>query len=622
MIRVLVFIVVVALAALGLAWLADQPGTIQLQWFGYQIETSAFVGALGVILAAVLLIAIWALFSFLITRPGAIAARMKQRRRRHGFEALTGGLLAIGIGDRAGAEHNAATARRLLPNEPLTALLRAQTAQLKDDRESARRAFEAMLDNPDTELLGLRGLFLEAKRRNDPEAARHFVEQAVERNPNLAWSVNALFDLQARSADWEGALGTLAVARKHDHINAKDALRRRAVLLTAEARELESVDPDQALALATEAHRLASDLIPAAEIAGRILASKGDAKRAGKVIAKTWKLSPHPDLALVYAYADPGASPKERLKRVKYLTTYNPEDIEAPLAIANAAIEAQGWEEARLCLQPYLEDRPSARICALMARIEAGEFGDRGREREWLARAMRAPRDRAWVADGYISDRWMPVSPVTGQVDAFQWRQPVDAIGKVDESFVIEERPAPAEEAPGDTVHQTAAAPDPKPVVDRPAREPVEPAEPEHPHAEILPPEGREDQVRTGSFAQPVVTPPPPTEEELRAEEEEKRKDAGSQSRPVEPEPIVAQWAGVSDREPEPTAENADPEPAAETKPPELSRDLPAQGMVDRGDRNTPGEEYVPSRPPDDPGIADDEDDETDLDRYRRAHIR
>ena len=71
-----------------------------------------------------------------------------------------------------------------------------------------------------------------------------------------------------------------------------------------------------------------------------------------------------------------------------------------------------------------------------MARIEAGELGDKGREREWLARALRAPRDRAWIADGYISDRWLPVSPVTGAVDGFEWKAPVDAIGRGDDTLV------------------------------------------------------------------------------------------------------------------------------------------------------------------------------------------
>jgi HemY protein len=215
------------------------------------------------------------------------------------------------------------------------------------------------------------------------------------------------------------------------------------VLLTAEAHDLQGAAPDKALALATEALRLAPSLVPAAEIAGRILTSKGENRQASRLIARAWKLAPHPDLALVYAFAKPGESPRERLKRVKHLASLTPADIEGPIAITVAAIEAHEWQDAEATLSPYLNERPPARICALMARIEAGE-GNKGREREWLTRAVRAPRDRAWIADGYISDRWLPVSPVTGTVDAFEWKAPVDAIGRGDETLLIEERIEPA----------------------------------------------------------------------------------------------------------------------------------------------------------------------------------
>jgi HemY protein len=100
-----------------------------------------------------------------------------------------------------------------------------------------------------------------------------------------------------------------------------------------------------------------------------------------------------------------------------------------------------------------------------MARIEAGE-GNKGREREWLARAVRGPRDRAWIADGYISDRWLPVSPVTGAVDAFEWKAPVDAIGRGDETLLIEESHEPEE--PPATLKVAA-----------PAKETPEPKKPE-----------------------------------------------------------------------------------------------------------------------------------------------
>jgi HemY protein len=448
MIRILLFTLGVVAVAAGLAWLADRPGTISIEWLGYQIETSAFVGTLAVGALVMLLILLWGLTRYLFTRPAAVAAYVRERRRQQGYEALSRGLLAIGVGDRAQAQRYAGIAGRNLPREPLTALLRAQAAQLKGDRGAARRAFQAMLDQPETELLGLRGLFLEARRSNDTEAARALAEQAVKRDPRLAWGVTALFDLQARAGDYEGALDTLAIARTNGHVEPEVALRRRAVLLTAEAREAEAVDPDKALALASEALRLAPSLVPAAEIAGRILASKGEARQASRVISRTWKLSPHPDLAVVYAFAKPGEAPRERVKRVKYLAGLAPDDIEGPIAVATAAIEAHEWEEARTALAPYLDGRPPARICTLMARIESGEQGDKGREREWLARAVRAPRDRAWIADGYVSDRWLPVSPVTGAVDGFEWKAPVDAIGRGDDTLLIDE--APVQRAAGE----------------------------------------------------------------------------------------------------------------------------------------------------------------------------
>jgi HemY protein len=422
-----------------------------------------------------------------MTRPAAIAAYSRERRKQQGLDALSRGLLAVGVGDRALAQRYAGIARRNLPNEPLTALLRAQAAQLKGDRPAARRAFEAMLDRPETELLGVRGLFLEAKRSNDLDAARALAERAVKRDPKLAWGVNALFDLQAREGDWEGALNTLAIARQNGDLDQNVAARRRAVLLTAEARDAEAGNPEKALALATEALRLAPSLVPAAEIAGRILASKGEARAASRLIARTWKLAPHPDLALVYAFAKPGEAPRDRLKRIKHLASLTPGDIEGPIAIANAAIEAHEWQEARDALAPYLEDRPPARLCTLMARIEAGELGDRGREREWLARALRAPRDRAWIADGYVSDRWLPVSPVTGAVDAFEWKAPVDAIGRGDTTLIIEERPEPAMKeigvAPRALVAAMPATPEAEAVVEAaPQLAPIKkvaPAQPE-----------------------------------------------------------------------------------------------------------------------------------------------
>ncbi|MGE0613513.1 MAG: heme biosynthesis protein HemY, partial [Hyphomicrobiales bacterium] len=337
MLRLILFLTVIAALGLGLARFAEQPGSLNLTWLGYEVETSVLAAAFMLAFAVLAVMLVWSLLRYLITRPSAIARGVAHRREVKGLDALSRGLIAVGAGDRAGAEQYAAIARRTLPNQPLTSLLQAQAAQLRGDRAAARRIFESLSGTEGTELLGLRGLYLEARHENETEAARQFAERAVARNPDLAWSVNALFDLQCRTGDWDGALETLEVARRRGHVDRDTATRRRAVLLTAQAQAAEQRDIDRARALALEAHKLAPGLVPAAEIAGRLLAAQGNFTKASKVLSRAWQEEPHPDLALAWAHMRSGESPKERLARLRKLTSLKIEHPESAVAIGRAA---------------------------------------------------------------------------------------------------------------------------------------------------------------------------------------------------------------------------------------------------------------------------------------------
>lgn len=436
MLRLVAFLIAVALLASGLAWLADRPGSIVVNWQGYEIETSVFRATVMLALLLGLAIMAWSILVQLWRSPAMLGMLFSRRRQARGLEALSSGMIALGAGDRAMATRYAVQARKAMPNEPLTHLLRAQAAQLAGDRTTARRIFEAMLASPDTEQLGLRGLYLEAEREGEREAARQFAERALRLNPRLGWPVDALFDIQCKDNDWAGALETLAIARRNQLIEKPVSDRRRAVLLTARAQALEDVNPDRAVQLALEAHHLANDLIPAAAIAGRLLAARGNTKRAAHVIERIWRRAPHPDLATAYAYARLGDSPRDRLDRVKRLAPLNQHSLETPLAIATAAVEARDWQAARRQLEGLADERMTQRVCTLMARIEGDEKGDQGKVREWLARAVHAPRDAAWTADGVVSEQWAPVSPVTGMLDAFEWRVPVSALAANDTAAI------------------------------------------------------------------------------------------------------------------------------------------------------------------------------------------
>lgn len=435
MLRVVLFLIAIAIAATGLSWLADRPGSLLISWQGYEIEVSVFDAVIMLVLTIGVSILLWSIITAVWRSPASVGAFFNRRRQMRGLEALSGGMIAIGSGDRATALRYAVQARKALPNEPLTQLLRAQAAQLSGDRATSRRIFEAMLAQPETEQLGLRGLYLEAEREGEREAARQFAERSVDLNPRLPWAVDALFELQCKEADWAGALKTLGVAKKYNHHEKSVLDRRRAVVMTAWATALEESDPNRAMSLAIDAHNLAHDLVPAAALAGRMLAARGQTKRAIKVVERTWRRNPHPDLATVHAYARLGDSPRDRLDRVKRLAQHNPHSLETSIAIATAAIEAKDFDTARHALEPLDASRKTQRVCTLMARLES-EAGNQGGVREWLARAVHAPRDPAWVADGVVAEKWAAVSPVTGTFDAFRWRVPVDALDAADGAVI------------------------------------------------------------------------------------------------------------------------------------------------------------------------------------------
>ncbi len=426
MIRVVLHLILLAAVATGFAWLADRPGGLMLTVGAYRIETGLAAAAAGLIAVVLIVDLVIRIVGFVLRIPSALGSFGRNRNRAKGLEAVTRGMVAVGSGDAKLARRAADEARRRLGSDPLALLLQAQSAQMAGDRAAAEGAFRAMLDTPDTRLLGLRGLFVEAGRRGDRASALRHAEEAVRLAPSAGWASEAVLERLCAENRWKDALAALdRTASGHD----KDVLRRRrAVLLTADAAATEGAVPDTALAQAREALRLAPDLVPAAVLAGRLLVARGDLRKASKLLEAAWREAPHPDLADLYVHLRHGDAARDRLARAERLLLLRPDDQEGRFAVAVAALDARDFDRVRSAVQPLLVERPTVRLCLLMAKMEEIEHGDTGHVREWLARASRASRDHAWVADGLASESWAPVSPVTGRLDAFRWMRPVEVL--------------------------------------------------------------------------------------------------------------------------------------------------------------------------------------------------
>ncbi|MEM7633094.1 MAG: heme biosynthesis HemY N-terminal domain-containing protein [Pseudomonadota bacterium] len=581
MISLLVRFVLLIIVAALFAWLADQPGDLKLRWLGYELETSLMAAV--IMLAGLILVVwiTWSLLMWLLDRPGAFGGWFKSRRQRKGKQALSSGLIAVASGDGEAAQTHARTAAAILGDDPMVKLLDAQTAQLRGDNVRVRQLFEEMAEQPETRLLGLRGLHTDAVRQSDMKRARALAEEAVRINPKVSWAGKAVLSYQSTSEDWPAISRTIDIQKSASLIDRKTANLKHAVVLTAQAAEAESKNDKDAYDLALRAHKLDPSLVPAAVIAARHATADGSLRKAAKIIEKTWNMTPHPDLADAYGHVRSGDSALDRLKRIKSLVAKSG-GIEGAVALATAAIDALEWKTAREALSAYAHDRPQARICGLMAEIEEGEFGDKGRAREWLARAVRAPRDPAWTADGHISRVWLPVSPVSGELGGFKWKVPVEGIAYEEpEAEAIEDDDVvPGDDAIAITAADTPESPDePEQVVEE----------------EVIVSEVEEPAGKVGAEADEIVEsveekPTGDFDEKPATEPKEKTVEETAEQPVEEPEAEPAS----PDSEKKDTAD----EPAEPTKI-EMEPDKTAK------DTRSREEASVFARQPDDPGPLD-----------------
>ncbi|MEP4291244.1 MAG: heme biosynthesis HemY N-terminal domain-containing protein, partial [Rhizobiaceae bacterium] len=237
MFRIAAFILLLFAVAFGFAWLADNPGTVTVQWDwlnqgqAYEFDLITLILVLGVVF--LLSIFTWWCFFSIINSPKAFGRWRSGRRRDKGYAALSKGLVAAGAGNIPLAKQLAKESSKFLDSEPLVAMLEAQTALLEEDRPAARQQFNVMLESDETRLLGLRGLYLEAEKEGAVEAAAHFAKEANNMAPGTPWAATAVLKVQTISGQWEEAVKTLDLNRSSGVFDKEEYARKKAVVLTA-----------------------------------------------------------------------------------------------------------------------------------------------------------------------------------------------------------------------------------------------------------------------------------------------------------------------------------------------------------------------------------------------------
>lgn len=470
MIRILIFLLFVVFFAGTITYLTSLDSRITGEAFGYHFD-----GPSGVILGGLVFLLLAAIYlthaiKNILAMPGKINAREKEARRERGVAALTRGLEAVAAGDAADASHHAKVARRHLDDMALTRLLTAQAAQLSGDGVGAETSFSAMLEAPETEFLGLKGLYLQAMKAGEDEKAMGYAERAYRLRPNAQWAFESVFELGLQRGAWRETREALERARRNKIVPADKADRAAAALLTADAYAAAlTSEPKLALTEAEAALKLAPGLAPAAVLAAKLHADNRKIGKAAKILEHAFAADAHPALVKIYddLYKDEDVS--KRADLLRKLAAKNQTAHEAALLEARASTLEGAWREAAETLEPALAGAPGPAAFSLMAAAAAGLYGEDA-ARPWLERAANAPRDPRPGAEGefhFTREGWARL--VREYMDNARLAPPpLEEAGQgamsVDEVRIL--LAPPVKEAPVAEDADTAAPDEAAPVVD------------------------------------------------------------------------------------------------------------------------------------------------------------
>lgn len=424
MIRLIGFIVRAALLLALVVWLADQPGTAKIVWHNYVIETSAAFLALLILATGFVFYLLFRIWHFLKNGPRLWRMGRQLRKLRQGQDDLAHGLVAIAGGNASEAGRFSVLARKRLGVTTATQLLQAQAAQLAGDHQAARALYRTLAGKSESAVLGYRGLIVEARRTGNWREVESLTDELARAKPDAPWLNLVCFDLATRRMAWQEAGQALHKLAAAELLPPEQLKQHRAALFVAMSQHDAGQGRFQsALQFAEQAMRQRVEWLPAIINLAQAQVNAGYRRAAYHIIERYWPQHKHPQLIALYRQTE--GDPLGAYKRIAKLVQDKEPVGAARLALAEAALSADLWGEARRHLIALISSGDATQIVyRLLARLERRESGDETAATRWLTRAVDAPQDPTWVCPscGGTHEAWQAVCGHCGSFGTLEWR--------------------------------------------------------------------------------------------------------------------------------------------------------------------------------------------------------
>lgn len=418
------FIALSALCIIGIL-MTSYPGKVKFDWFDYSISLpmGLFLACLSIFF--VVIASFYNLWKWLWNLPQNYLIHLQKKRAQKGNNLLIDGLSAIAAGQNQEAKEVIAVACELLPDSPLTQFIAAQAAHMTGEEEAATKQYMSMQKDRRTSFLGLRGLILQAKNREDYKLAQEYILKALTIRPDSPWLQDEYFLNTAHLAQ-KGVFPKTEKNRLTKYVSKTKWSRHLAMIKWLKLQNVNFLTHSEKEKLHLKIFELAPDwTLNVQQLVEHYIQLESFSK-AQKLLIDAFKQYPHRILGILWDSVFHEMEAIDRYRAMEKLVSTQENHPESQFCLASSAMRAQLWGQAKGHLDNLLSHGYTRTACNLMAELmELQHPAQFDLAREWWHRAAQTPSDYEWQCNEcyHSFDKWQLVCSHCLSVDQIRWQE-------------------------------------------------------------------------------------------------------------------------------------------------------------------------------------------------------
>lgn len=418
------FIALSVLCVIGVL-ITSYPGEVKFNWFDYSISLpiGLFLACLTVIFG--LVASLYNLWKWLWNLPQNYLIYLQKKRVQKGNNLLIDGLSAIAAGQNQEAKEVVAIACELLPDNLLTQFIAAQASYMVGDEETATRQYMSMQKDRRTSFLGLRGLILQAKDREDHKLVQEYINKALAIRPDSPW-LQGEYLLNTVLLAQKGIFPKTDKNKLTKYVSKVQWSRHLAMLSWIKLQNTPSLASNEKEKLHLKIFDLAPDWTENVQQLVEQYIRHQSFSKAQKLLIDSFKQHPHRTLGLLWDSVFHEMEPVDRYRAMEKLVVSQEDHPESQFCLASSAMKAQLWGQAKEHLDNILSHGYTRAGCILMADLmELQHPSQFDLAREWWHRASQISSDYEWQCNSCHNhfDKWQLICSNCLTVDQIYWQE-------------------------------------------------------------------------------------------------------------------------------------------------------------------------------------------------------